>query len=173
MNEILLETVVILLLITVNGLLAMSEMAIVSSRRVRLQQMAQDLSRKQQWTREVLQAAGDIIRAKPLKAEVTAKVEGLKESVRSQLRVDEQREWLYREVEVVNAAFYDRLKARQPDLTDKELELCGMVRSGMNNLTIAELRHIAPTSVRVAKYRLKLKLGLREEDDLVAALAAI
>ena len=42
MNEILLETVVILLLITVNGLLAMSEMAIVSSRRVRLQQMAQD-----------------------------------------------------------------------------------------------------------------------------------
>lgn len=42
MTEILLETVVIFLLITVNGLLAMSEMAIVSSRRVRLQQMAKD-----------------------------------------------------------------------------------------------------------------------------------
>lgn len=42
MTEILFETVVILLLITVNGLLAMSELAIVSSRRVRLQQMAQD-----------------------------------------------------------------------------------------------------------------------------------
>lgn len=42
MTEILLETVVILSLIIVNGLLAMSELAIVSSRRVRLQQMAQD-----------------------------------------------------------------------------------------------------------------------------------
>jgi putative hemolysin len=42
MSEILLETAVILTLIIVNGLLALSEMAIVSSRRVRLQQMAQD-----------------------------------------------------------------------------------------------------------------------------------
>ncbi len=42
MTEILFETSVILLLIILNGLLAMSEMAIVSSRRVRLQQMAQD-----------------------------------------------------------------------------------------------------------------------------------
>lgn len=41
MSEILLETIIILTLILVNGLLAMSEMAIVTSRRVRLQQMAQ------------------------------------------------------------------------------------------------------------------------------------
>ena len=138
-----------------------------------LQQMAQDLSRKQQWTREVLDAAGEIVRAKPQKAEVASKVEDLKESVRSQLRVDEQREWLYREVEMVNSAFYDRLRDRHPDLTDKELELCGMVRSGLNNTTIAELRHIAPTSARVAKYRLKLKLGLSEEQDLAEALGAM
>ncbi|HMQ77823.1 MAG TPA: hypothetical protein PKE21_17115 [Flavobacteriales bacterium] len=145
----------------------------LANKRKDIQQIAQDLNRKQQWTREVLDAAGDIIRAKPVKAEVTAKVELLKDNVRSQLRVDEQREWLYREVEVVNTAFYERLRTRQPDLTDKELELCGMVRSGLNNATIAELRHIAPTSVRVAKYRLKLKLGLGEEDDLGAALAGI
>ncbi len=45
MSEILLETIIILTLIVVNGLLAMSEMAIVTSRRVRLQQMAQDGNR--------------------------------------------------------------------------------------------------------------------------------
>jgi putative hemolysin len=42
MTEIIFEIVFILLLIIANGLLAMSELAIVSSRRVRLQQMAQD-----------------------------------------------------------------------------------------------------------------------------------
>lgn len=42
MTEILLETAAILSLIIINGLLAMSELAIVSSRRVRLQQMAED-----------------------------------------------------------------------------------------------------------------------------------
>ena len=42
MTEILLEVTIILLLILLNGLLALSELAIVSSRRVRLQQMAQD-----------------------------------------------------------------------------------------------------------------------------------
>ena len=45
MTEILLELIIILTLIIVNGLLAMSEMAIVTSRRVRLQQMAQDGNR--------------------------------------------------------------------------------------------------------------------------------
>ncbi len=45
MSEILLETAVIFLLVILNGLLAMSELAIVSSRRVRLQQMAQDGNR--------------------------------------------------------------------------------------------------------------------------------
>jgi len=41
MSEILIETIVILLLILTNGLLAMSELAVVSSRRVRLQQLAE------------------------------------------------------------------------------------------------------------------------------------
>ncbi|UCG24364.1 MAG: HlyC/CorC family transporter [Chloroflexota bacterium] len=42
MSEILLESIIILGLIILNGLLAMSELAVVSSRHVRLQQMAQD-----------------------------------------------------------------------------------------------------------------------------------
>ena len=42
MSEILFESIIILALIILNGLLAMSELAVVSSRRVRLQQMAQD-----------------------------------------------------------------------------------------------------------------------------------
>jgi putative hemolysin len=45
MTEIFLETIIILILIIVNGVLAMSEMAIVTSRRVRLQQMAQNGNR--------------------------------------------------------------------------------------------------------------------------------
>lgn len=42
MSEILTETIIIFLLIVTNGLLAMSELAIVSSRRVRLQQLAEN-----------------------------------------------------------------------------------------------------------------------------------
>jgi putative hemolysin len=45
MTEIFFETIIILTLIIVNGVLAMSEMAIVTSRRVRLQQMAQNGNR--------------------------------------------------------------------------------------------------------------------------------
>ena len=42
MSEAIVEIVVILLLILLNGLFAMSEIAIVSARRVRLQQMADE-----------------------------------------------------------------------------------------------------------------------------------
>lgn len=45
MNEIILEITFILSLIIINGLFAMSELALVSSQRVRLQQMAQDGNR--------------------------------------------------------------------------------------------------------------------------------
>jgi tetratricopeptide (TPR) repeat protein len=78
-----------------------------------------------------------------------------------------------RHIDTVNHAFFDALKQRFPGLAPGELELCGMIRLGYNAKEIAAMRNIAPGSVRIAKTRLKKKMGLGVEDDLEEFLEKI
>lgn len=71
-----------------------------------------------------------------------------------------------RHIDTVNHAFFDALKQRFPRLAPGELELCGMIRLGYTAKEIATMRNIAPGSVRIAKTRLKKKMGLGVDEDL-------
>ncbi|MFN8397429.1 MAG: hypothetical protein U0176_22590 [Bacteroidia bacterium] len=73
-------------------------------------------------------------------------------------------------IEQVNHAFFDKLRQRFPNLGSGELELCGMIRLGYTAKDIAAIRNIAPASVRIAKTRLKKKMGLGPEEDLLEYL---
>lgn len=70
------------------------------------------------------------------------------------------------QIEKVNHAFFDDLKQKFPGLSSSELELCGMLRLGHSSKDIALRKNIAPASVRIAKTRLKKKMGLGPETDL-------
>jgi tetratricopeptide (TPR) repeat protein len=69
-------------------------------------------------------------------------------------------------IDKVNQAFFGLLKQDFPSLGPSELELCGMIRLGYSAKDIAAMRNIAPASVRIAKTRLKKKLGLGPDMDL-------
>lgn len=73
-------------------------------------------------------------------------------------------------IEQVNHAFFDKLRQRFPNLGAGELELCGMIRLGYSAKDIAAIRNIAPASVRIAKTRLKKKMGLGPDVDLLEYL---
>ena len=73
-------------------------------------------------------------------------------------------------IDVVNHAFYERLRSTFPGLSASDLELCGLLRMQMGSKEIAALRNVTPHSVRISKSRLKKKLGLGPEDDLGAYL---
>ncbi len=70
------------------------------------------------------------------------------------------------QIEKVNHAFFDDLKQKFPSLSPSELELCGMLRLGHTSKDIALRKNIAPASVRIAKTRLKKKMGLGADTDL-------
>jgi tetratricopeptide (TPR) repeat protein len=76
-------------------------------------------------------------------------------------------------IEKVNHAFFDELKQKFPSLSPSELELCGMLRLGHTSKDIALRKNIAPSSVRIAKTRLKKKMGLGAETDLGEYLTGI
>jgi tetratricopeptide (TPR) repeat protein len=60
----------------------------------------------------------------------------------------------------------DKITKKHPDLTPNEVKLTCFVLSGMNNKEIAGIFSVEPESVKKARYRLKKKLRLTEEESL-------
>ncbi len=73
---------------------------------------------------------------------------------------------IQKNIEVINADFYSKLKKTFPSLTASDLELCGYLRLQLSNKEIASLRNIAPESVKRNKNRLRKKLELFSGTDL-------
>ncbi len=66
----------------------------------------------------------------------------------------------------VHEGFSDALKSRFHDLTSNDLRLCALYRIGIPSKDIAEAMGISQASVKMARYRLRKKLGLSPEEDI-------
>ena len=60
----------------------------------------------------------------------------------------------------------DKITKKHPDLTPNEVKLTCFILAGMNNKEIAGVFSVEPESVKKARYRLKKKLKLTEEESL-------
>ena len=74
-------------------------------------------------------------------------------------------------IEKVNAEFTQKVTARFPELTKSEIELCGLFKMNLSNKDISLLKNISPLSVKMARYRLRKKLGLAPEGDIYQFLS--
>lgn len=63
--------------------------------------------------------------------------------------------------------FFQDLKQRFPEISNAELKLCALLRLNMNLKESAKILGIASDSVKTARYRLRKKLGLKTEDNLI------
>ncbi len=70
-------------------------------------------------------------------------------------------------------AFYKVLLDQFPALTPNERKLCALLRSGLSSKDIAILTFQNPQSVDVARYRLRKKLNLANEENLSDFLLSI
>jgi DNA-binding CsgD family transcriptional regulator len=69
--------------------------------------------------------------------------------------------------EKVHFEFFEELKAFFPDLTPKELQLCAFIKMNLGNKEIALIQNITVRGVETARYRIRKKLNLKPEEDLV------
>ena len=70
----------------------------------------------------------------------------------------------------VHSDFYDKLIKDFPDLTPNELKLSAFLRLNMTTKDIATITYQTNHSITVARHRLRVKLGLERDDNLVAFL---
>ncbi len=73
----------------------------------------------------------------------------------------------------VHASFYDDLKARLPDISAGEQRLCALLRMNIEPKETATVLGITPDSLRIARYRLRKRLGLTGKDSLTEFLSTL
>jgi DNA-binding NarL/FixJ family response regulator len=66
----------------------------------------------------------------------------------------------------VHVGFYEKFNGLFPNVTLSEKRLAGLIRMNMTNSEIAGILNIESSSVKTAKYRLKKKVGLNDEQDI-------
>jgi len=70
----------------------------------------------------------------------------------------------------VHVDFYNSLSRQFPDLTPNELRLCAFLRLNMTSKEISSITYQSTESLKTARYRLRKKLGLDRDENLIAFL---
>jgi len=96
-----------------------------------------------------------------------AKVKSLKLELNKSLRYDKDWEVFSIYFNELNQEFFDKLTALNPNLSQNDLRLAALLHMNMNIKEAAAVLNIEPDSVKTARYKLRKKLNLKAEDDLV------
>lgn len=89
-------------------------------------------------------------------------------------KVDE-RDWNLFETSFndTHESFFKKLKVGHPDLVPNDLKLCAFLRMNMNSKEIASLLNITLRGVEIRRYRLRKKLNLGHDQNLVEFLMGL
>lgn len=69
--------------------------------------------------------------------------------------------------------FLNKLKAAHPELSPNDIRLCAYLRLNLTSKEIAPLFNISPRSVEIKRYRLRKKMGLEHDENLVNYLLTL
>ena len=86
---------------------------------------------------------------------------------------EKELEYFNNEIQLLESSYQRRLKTQFPALSDYEVRLSTMIKTGLASKEISDLLSIEAASVDVARYRLRKKLNLGKQDDLFEFLNGI
>lgn len=136
----------------------------------------------EQKNRELTSYALNFIQKNELMGELTERINELKKQsdpgtvyelnkinkiVSNSFRIDQDWENFRLMFEEVHQGYLPALKEEFGDLSNADLKLCALLRLNLNLKESSRILGISPDSVKIARYRLRKKLNLATEDNLV------
>jgi PAS domain S-box-containing protein len=88
-------------------------------------------------------------------------------------KIDNDWEEFKMHFERIHQDFLANLKKQFPSLSANDLRLCAYLRMNIATKEIAKIMGISPASANKARYRLRKKLGLKKDDDLISFIMEI
>lgn len=104
---------------------------------------------------------------------VKSKMAILKKRIEKELDDKNQNKIFETYFDEVHKEFFERLKAKYPQLSPKDLRLCAYIRMNISTKEIATLLNISYRGAEISRYRLRKKLDLPREVNLAAFLSGI
>ena len=83
------------------------------------------------------------------------------------LKLDKDWDQFKLHFEEVHADFFRRLQDNYEELTPKDLKMCAYLRMNLSTKEIAPLMSISVRGVEISRYRLRKKLGLQKDANLI------
>jgi DNA-binding NarL/FixJ family response regulator len=82
-------------------------------------------------------------------------------------RIDDTQASYKADLDNIRPEFFEKLKEKSSNtLSRLDLKHCSYISMGLTNKEIAQRLGVAPKSILMARYRIKIKLGLGKEVDL-------
>ena len=95
------------------------------------------------------------------------RIQTLIRSIDEDLRLDESWEQFEVNFDAVHQDFLRNLRDAYPQLTPKDRKLCAYLKMNLSTKEIAPLMNISVRGVEISRYRLRKKLGITKETNLV------
>ncbi len=73
----------------------------------------------------------------------------------------------------VHSGFYDALHQKFPDLSPNEIKICAFLRLNMSTKEISAITHQSIKSLNMARFRLRKKLNIDRDENLIAFLTQL
>ena len=151
--------------------------------KIKNEQLQADLASK---SRELANSAMNIVYKNELLQKISEEITHLKDASGKPLSADQlkriqkviddgmsdERDWNLFESSFNEAHenFFKKLKVHHPDLVPNDLKLCAYLRMNMSSKEIASLLNISLRGVEIRRYRLRKKLDLEHDKNLVEFL---
>lgn len=105
--------------------------------------------------------------------DVKKRIQQITRVIESDIQLDESWEQFETYFDQVHENFFKRLRGKFPELTPKDQKLCAYLRMNLTTKEIAPLLNISVRGVEISRYRLRKKLGLNSEVNLVAFILEV
>lgn len=103
----------------------------------------------------------------PIDSSIKKQLEKISKNIATDERLDADWEQFARHFDQVHSHFLQKVRMQYPQLTVKDHRLCAYLRMNLSSKEMASLMNISVRSVEVARYRLRKKLALDSEVNLV------
>jgi hypothetical protein len=141
-----------------------AEQQLLQERQERLQKELLAGTLRVEEKNELLQTLREKITEQPNSGSVLKQMDRI---INENRRLDEDFETLKADFAEIHPEFFVQLQEKaQNNLTRLDLKYCSYILMGLSNKEIANRLAVEPKSIRMARYRIKQKLGLQKDENL-------
>lgn len=110
---------------------------------------------------------------KDIPEEIGKKIKKIRKSIDYNFSLDDDWQEFESVFQNVHQDFFNQLRKLFPDLTSADIRLCAMLRLNLNSQDIAAIMGISQDSLRIARYRLRKKIGITKGGNLYSYIMNI